>query len=187
MNPQSDQNIVSAEPKNWYIAIVGTNTEKASAERLIKLGYEAYAATQKTLRIWSNGRKAIIDRVVIRGLVFIKTSEEERRNIVNFPFILRFMVNKAGTPLPGTAVSPPAIIPDVQISALKLALSQKDTPVDVSENFRRGDKVRVIAGPLKGLEGEVSGRGAQSRLILRIDYIGQASLAIPPKLLLKIP
>lgn len=172
--------------RKWYIAIVGNNTEKASASRLLSLGYEAWAATQKSLRIWNNGRKAMIDRVVIRGLIFTRVTEEERRKIVTLSFIHRFMTDKAGTPLPGTINHPPATIPDYQMVALKLALSQTESQVDISEDFRKGDKVKVIAGPLKGLEGEVIGRGAKSALQLRIDYIGQARLAISREMLLKI-
>lgn len=162
----------------WFVAIVNHNSEKTSSEKLTKLGIENYLPTQSELRVWKNGRKSKVDRVVIPSTLFIHCSETTRRELVGLPFIFRFMTNKAGT-ISNTS-KPLAIISDAEIERLKFMLNQSDIPVQITERtFKSGDKVRVIRGHLKGLEGEVLDmKAAKSELIVALDFFGCAKLSI---------
>lgn len=179
--------------------MVAHNTEKAVAERLGASGHEAYVATQPAIRVWSNGRKARIDRVVISGLVFIRCTEAERRRLVTLPYIRRFMADRARAN-DGLA-APPAVIPDDQMATLRFMLGQSDHSVTLSQNhYRPGDKVRVIRGALRGLHGEVipaapaapdptrkkaarsvadQKKGTPTEVIVRLDILGTARVTIP--------
>ena len=180
--PDGVGDAVGMEKSQWYVAIVKHNTEKNSAEKLDKMGIETYLPIQSEHRVWKNGRKAKIDRVVISSTIFIKCTETERREIVKLPFINRFMTNKAGTSA-NTAHKPLAIIPDNQIELLKFMLSQSDIPIEITEkNFKNGDKVRVIRGSLAGLEGEiVDTKNVQIELIISLELFGCARLYIDKK------
>ncbi len=168
-----------AEKRQWFVAIVNHNTEKAVGERLERLGVESYVASQCEMRVWRNGRKAKVNRVVIPSTVFVKCSESERRHIVTLPYINRFMTDKAGTH--ALQRQPLAVIPDGQIETLRFMLGNSDTPVTMTDSFCKGDRVRVIRGGLRGLEGEVvNSAGANSELIVRIDFFGCARLTIDP-------
>ena len=170
---------VGVAKSNWFVAVVKNNTEKAVLERMLKLGYECYVPIQKEIRIWRNGKRAIVDRVVIPSLVFIHCTEAVRREVVSLPFIIRFLTNRAGSSPEGLN-KPLAIIPDSQIRTLQFMVGNSDTPVTFTPCiYRQGDKIRVIRGNLKGLEGEVQVvDDRHSELSVVIGLLGSAKLTI---------
>lgn len=163
----------------WFVAIVNHNSEKTSSEKLNKLGVETYLPTQTELRVWRNGRKSKVERVVMPSTLFIHCCETTRKGLVGLPFIFRFMTNKAGTPSKDMN-KPLAIISDEEIDRLKFMLGQSDIPVEITEKpFKSGDCVRVIRGDLKGLEGEVLNlNSSKSELIVGLNFFGCAKLTI---------
>lgn len=181
--------IASLKPKHWYVAIVTHNTEKACGEKLEKDGYEIYVPTQREMRRWRNGRRKLIDRVVIPTIIFIRCTEQERRTeIVNLPFIKRFMMNRA-TAVGPTRSSQVAVVPEEQIEKLRFILYNADSPVSIeSAPLRLGDKVRVIRGRLMGLEGNViQHKDGNPDIIVQLDILGCARMNISQDDLEKIP
>ncbi len=170
---------VGVEKKYWFVAIVNHNSEKQSSEKLNNMSIENYLPTQTEHRVWRNGRKAKVNRIVIPSIIFVYCTEQKRKEIVGLPFIFRFMTDKAGTSS-NSPSKPLAIIPDEQIRRLKFMLGQSDIPVEITEKpFKAGDKVRVIRGDLAGLEGEVLDlRSSQSELIVALNFFGCARLLI---------
>ncbi len=170
---------VGVEKSQWYVAIVKNNTEQASAQRLEQSGYHTFVATQKTIRIWKNGRKAKVDKVLLPSMVFIRCSERQRLQIVTLPFISRFMTDKALSAR-NTSTKKLAIIPDNQVETLRFMLGQSDVPISFTDRpLRKGDRVKVIRGNLHGLEGEVfTDANGHSELIVRIDILGCAKVSI---------
>jgi len=170
---------VGMEKSHWYVAIVNHNSEKTVAEKLDKLSVANYLPIQTEIRVWRNGRKAKVDRVVIPSVIFIHCTESERKGIVGLPFIFRFMTDKAGS-TSESGSKPVVTIPDNQIERLKFMLGQSDILVEVTEKpFKTGDKVRVIRGSLAGLEGEVTDlNSAKSKLVVALDFFGCARLSI---------
>lgn len=177
---------VGVPTANWYVAIVNARHEKAVAQRLLDTGHTAYVATQQELHIWKNGRRKKIDRVVIPSVVFIRCTEQQRRQIVTLPYICRFMVNR--TAAPGTHARPVAIVPDDQIQKLRFMLGQTDYPVDFQPvAYRVNDNVRIIRGPLAGLTGQVTAATTSSSpsspqtITILIAHLGCAHLTIPAR------
>lgn len=163
----------------WFVAIVNHNSEKQVSEKLSKMGVINYLPTQAEIRVWRNGRKSKVDRIVIPSTIFICCTEQRRKEIVGLPFIFRFMTNKAGS-IKGSTNKPLAIIPNNEIERLKFMLGQSDVPVEITrKSFNTGDKVRVIRGHLAGLEGEVMDmKGTKSELIVALNIFGCAKLSI---------
>ena len=170
----------------WYVAYVGTRAEKVVRDRLISLGYEAYAATQWEIRVWRNGRKKKIERPVITQYVFIRLTESQRAVVVAMPEIHYFLVNKAGaTNEYGRHL--PAVIPDAQMQMLQRMLGQSDSAVRfATSGFAIGDTVRVL-GWGDNLQGHVVRiPGDHAKYVgIRIDQLGCAYMEISPDLLLK--
>ncbi len=167
------------EKSHWYVAVVNHNSEIKSARLLADEGYDCFAATQKELRVWRNGKRHMVNRVVIGSTIFIHCTERQRRTIVTLPFVNRFLTDKAAAP--NEFGSPVATIPPAQIHTLLFMLGQTDTPVEfVSRPLQLGTRVRVIRGTLRGLEGHViaTGRG-RGDLIISIDILGCAKCTIP--------
>ena len=174
--PDGVGDAVGVPKSRWFVAIVKNNTEKSASEKLEKLGFKPYLPIQKETRIWKNGKRAVVERVVIPSVIFVNCTEDERKEIVNLYFINRFMTNKAGSSTNST--KPLAIIPDSQIRTLQFMLGNSDTPVTItSRPFKKGDKVRVIRGKLKGLEGEVMDLNKdKTELVVGLDFFGCAKL-----------
>lgn len=170
---------VGVGERKWFVAVVNHNTEKATEEKLQRLNYETYVAKQTVTRIWKNGRKAKVDKVVIPSLVFIRCTETERRNIVTFPFIKRFLVNKAGKS-ENSLSKPLAIVPQHEIDQLRFMLGQSSIPVTfIDTPFKVKSKVVVVRGDLKGVEGEViQVSEGKSEVVVKIDLLGAAKMSI---------
>lgn len=171
---------VGVEKRHWFAAIVKHNTEKASAQKLSKYGYECYVACQPEYRIWKNGRKAKVDRIVIPSIIFIHCTESERRPLLNFPYIFRFLTDKAE--LPNQFGKSIAIIPEKQIETLKFMLGNSDTTISfVNRIYKVGERIKVIRGKLLGLEGEVlTSNNGQTDLLVSLGILGCAKVSINP-------
>lgn len=177
--PQGVDDAVGVPRRKWFVAIVNHNTEKISAEKLNAAGFETYVAAQPELRVWKNGRRKKIDRVVIPSMVFIRCTEKERLEIVRQPYIFRFLTNKASEGQYSKAI---ATIPDAQIETLKFMLGHSPAPVEfVPHVYNKGDRVRVTRGKLMGVEGSVyTSSDGHSHLVVSLDILGCAMVTIDP-------
>lgn len=183
-----------SKPLKWYVAVVSNNTEKVCAERIAALGYDTYVPTQKELRRWKNGRRKIIDRIVIHAAVFVRCTETDRRHhIVNLPFVKRFMVDRAAA-TNKFGFHPVAVVPDREIEKLRFILYNSDAAVTIEPlPLRLGDKVRVVRGKLIGLEGNIirceghdTSDSSNLDIVVQLDILGCARMNISPMDLEKI-
>lgn len=169
---------VGVPKRNWFVAIVKRNTEKSCRDKLNKMGYESYVATQTELRKWSNGTKKTVERVVISAIVFIKATEQERRFLVTLPFINKFMTDKSGQKNP-YGRSPIATIPDSQMQTLQFMLYNADSEVIFTDTpFRLGDSIRVIRGSLKNFCGNIVKTNGTTYVVVNLDLLGTAMTRI---------
>lgn len=178
--PMGVDDAVGVPQAKWFVAIVNSRHEKAVSDKLQEINVETYIAKQKEMRLWRNGRRKMVDRVVIPSVVFVKCTEKERLDIVKLPYINRFMVNRSIDS--GTLNKPVAVISQAEIDKLKFMLGQSDYPVEfVPTIFKVNDTVRVIRGNLRGLQGEIrkNSDGTQA-LIVSLSLLGGATLLIDP-------
>ena len=170
---------VGVPEKHWYIALVGQNTEKVCRERLQKMGYECFVATQSELRQWKNGRRSTIERVVITGIVFVNITEQERVEIVTLPYIKRFLTDKSRQSSHG--VHSLAIVSHQEMERLRFMLYQTDYPVFFdSRQLQKGSLIRVVRGAMKGFEGCVTRLpGSGSFVVASLGILGNALVQIP--------
>lgn len=159
----------------WYIAVVNNNSEKSVRDKLTALGHTCYVATQSYVRVLRSGRRVRSEQVVIRAAVFVHCSEPERRRIVAYPFIKRFMTDRAVC-----AKGRPATVPEREMQTLRFILGNSDSPVSIIDRpLRRGDRVRIVRGGLRGLEGEIlDTTGGDSELLIELSVLGCALLRI---------
>lgn len=179
--PSGVDGAVGVPEAKWFVAVVNSRHEKSVAEKLQTTGIETYVATQKEMRVWANGRRKIVDRVVIPSMVFVKCTEQERRKILSFSYVNRFLVNRsAGS---GGLNKPVAVIGDAEIKKLKFMLGQSDTPVEFAPTeFRINDTIRVIRGNLRGLVGEIRANSDGTHtLLVSLSLLGGATAHIQPQ------
>ena len=170
---------IASDYQNWYIAIVRNNTEKTSYHKLRALGYEVFLPIQEEVSIWKDGRKKKRDRILLPGLLFIHLTEKQRKEVVVLPYINKFMVNRAGT-VNSNNRHPIAIVPTEQVEGLKFMLGDKSSTVNIEPlNLKTGDKVRIIRGNLRGLEGNVyQNSSGNSYIVIRLENLCCASVRV---------
>ena len=164
-----------AYPKRWVAVLVQVNCEKKAATRLGKIGYETYIPTQQEVHQWSD-RKKKVDRLIMPMVVFVRATVREEEWLREQSYIYKLLA------LPGSDEDKKRFatpIPDNQIERLKFLIEKAETEVTFVSNFKVGDSIRVISGPLQGLEGVVSEADKNSSIVgIQIDGLGYACVKI---------
>lgn len=164
-----------AYPKRWIAVLVQVNCEKKTATRLGKVGYETYIPTQQEVHQWSD-RKKKVDRLIMPMVVFVRATVREEEWLRDQSYIYKLLA------LPGSDEDKKRFatpIPDNQIERLKFLLEKAETEVTFVSNFKVGDSIRVISGPLQGLEGVVSEADKKTSIVgIQIDGLGYACIKI---------
>ena len=160
-----------AHPKHWVAALVQVRSEKAAGRKLQSLNIENYVPTQWEIHQWSD-RKKKVERVVIPLIVFVHADMATIKRLILHPFIHKIVT------YPGQ--NTPAIIPDAQLEKLKFMLRQSETSVEIKNRiFRTGDRVRIVRGPLKDLEGELHRlESGKPMVAIQIECLGYACVSI---------
>ena len=121
--------------------------EKKVAERLNKMGLRI---SFQFSRNFINGvtDAKMVESVLLPMMVFVHVDAKERKEVLSFSTVSRYMVMRGE--------SSPTIIPDEQMARFRFMLDySKDVISMNSAPLARGEKVRVIKGPLTGLVGEL--------------------------------
>ena len=164
-------NGVALSKKRWLVAQVRIYHEKKTSERLTKMGIENYVPVQRKTHLWSDRRKQI-DHIVIPMKIFVRVDAQEQKDVLMLSAVSRYMV------LHGE--SAPAVIPDTQMEKFKFMLDYSEEAVNMSNApLSPGEKVRVIKGPLRGLEGELVTLNGKTKIAVRLDMLGCASVDMP--------
>lgn len=151
-------------PRRWLVAYVQSCLEKKTAARLSAMGIEYYLPVQSEIRQWSDRRKRI-DRLVIPMMIFVHVTPQEQYIPLTLQAISRYMVLRGE--------STPAIIPEEQMERFQFMLDYSLEAVETCNTpLATGDKVKVIKGPLAGLEGELITIDDKCKIIVRINMLG---------------
>lgn len=171
--------------RRWYVAIVQNFTELACESKLLKAGYECFVPAQIIYDL--DPKSKTKKRVLMPTLLLVRVTEKERRQIVALPFIKRFLTDRANRGA-NDLHAPVAIVKDYEVEQLKRLVSQNEIPVTLeSIKVSTGDKVVIVSGALKGIEGIVktSTDGTMKKLVISIGILGNATMTIPASLLRK--
>ena len=151
-----------ARTRQWFAVYTKSRHEKMVNGGLEALGFETYLPLVRQLRQWSDRRKPV-DMPLFPGYVFVRCTEAERSRAFGARGIVRFVTAE------GRAVP----IPPAEVDAIREVL-RNDVPFEPHPKLKPGHRVRVIAGPLRGVTGKLVRRGRRFRLLLAISALGQA-------------
>ena len=158
-------------PRQWLVAYVQSCLEKKTAQRLAAMGIECYLPVQSEIRQWSDRRKRV-DCLVIPMMIFVHVTPQERPLPLSLQAVSRYMVLRGE--------STPAVIPDEQMDRFRFMLDYSPEAVEMcSAPLDPGDAVKVIKGPLAGLEGELITVNGKSKVAVRLDMLGCAHVDVP--------
>ena len=164
--------------RRWFIACVGPNREKACRDRLMAMGYEAFVASQEEMRLYKNGerkKRKKVERVVITQYIFLHITEQERRRVVEEPFIRFFMIDRSYEQRTFATVS------DEQMRQLRRMLGQAAHTVQfAASGFTLGEEVTIVGLGTQDYTGHVVRlHGDNAAYVgVRLDALGCAYLEV---------
>ena len=165
---------------HWYAAYTKINQELTIKKRLDHLEIENYLPMRDEVRETSSGRKNV--RVIlIPHLIFIRKHETTAFSLLNEQGLNVVYLKDLET-------RHLLIVPDKQMRDFMFLLDFSDSTVEViNEELKRGDRGKVIKGPLIGLEGELLRIKGHKRVIVRLEgVVSVATSYIPGSFLEKI-
>lgn len=172
--PDTENTMITPPPapqKQWLVAYVKSCMEKKTAERLTAMGIEHYLPVQTVERRWSDRVKRM-EKLVLPLMIFVHVTPKERPLPLTLSAVSRYMVLRGQ--------HTPAVIPDQQMERFRFMLDYSSEAVKFSaSSLSPGDPIRVIKGPLTGLEGELVNLNGKHQVVIRIDLLGCAHVEIP--------
>lgn len=149
--------------KKWYALYTRSRAEKQMHNLLLKAGIDAYLPLRRVLKYWSD-RKKWVEEPLFNSYIFVCISEAEYYDVLNIPGAVRYVTFE------GKAVP----IPPQQIEAIKQFVSSGEDLPEVELKLSPGDKVDIIAGPMKGIEGELVNIMGKKKVRIEISGLGRA-------------
>lgn len=152
--------------KSWYAVYTKSRAEKKVQLELEYQGIEHFLPLQKRLRQWSD-RKKWVETPLISGYIFVNITLAEYDKVLRTNGVVSYVRFE------GKA----AQIPEDQIETIKHLLRQSEIEVNISqENFKTGDSIEVIGGPLIGIRGTLVSFKGKKRVALQLKQLNLSFL-----------
>lgn len=151
----------------WFAVWTRSRQEKVAAATLGTLGVRHFLPLMSEIRQWSD-RKQTVSVPLFSGYLFVRMNpmSDARLQVLKTPGIAGFVGNNTG-PLP---------IPDRQIEDIRSVITNR-ADCTVLPLLEEGDQVRVVQGPLAGVEGRLLQSNSTTQLLISIEMI-QKTLAV---------
>jgi len=148
---------------HWYALWTRSRHEKHVRDQLEGQGIEPLLPTVKRFSRWKD-RKKEIELPLFPSYCFARFSKGENSRVLKARGVVR-VIGGSGKAEP---------IPDHEIDAIKKLMTHT-LPFDPHPYLREGMRVRLVRGPLEGLEGIFLRKGKHTRLVISIHLIQQAA------------
>ncbi|MDB5120186.1 MAG: hypothetical protein JWN56_1404 [Sphingobacteriales bacterium] len=153
------------EQVKWYPVYTNPRAEKKAFDLLTQKGIECYLPLYRQQKQWSD-RKKWVNEPLIKSYVFVNIAASQITEVLMTNGVCRFLYFSGKI----------ASMPDKQIEQLKLLLASESELEVLDHHFTKGELVKIIAGPLQGLIGELIEFQTQKRLLIKIEHVGQSVL-----------
>ncbi len=153
----------AVEIVRWYVFYTKPRFEKKIHEKLIAKGIESYLPLIKVWRQWSD-RKKLIEEPLFKSYIFAHVNEAGRLSVLQTEGIVRCVSFNGRI----------AVVPDEQIEYVKKIVEHKQDSLSISNQMSRGTKVRVINGPLAGMEGYVEYVDEDKWVIFNVEAVNHS-------------
>ncbi len=145
--------------EQWYAVCVYPRHEKAVKSYLNRRGVNSFLPLYRSVRRWKDRQKEL-ELVLFPGYVFVNLDVHDRLKVLESPSVVRFV----------TFQGRPASINENEVQSLAAGL-EAGVKAEPHPYIREGKRVRVVRGPLAGMEGMMKRRKDRYRLVLSIDLI----------------
>lgn len=142
----------------WYVLHLKSGRTQSVIDQLELVGVEYYSPSCRSLRQWKD-RKVWLESPLFPGYVFVKMLWSEKRKVVNLAGVICMLGTEASSV-------------DVEILD-HIRTASRMGVVSPSDGFEIGERVRVVRGPFEGLAGVLVSKGAEARLVVRLEPISK--------------
>ena len=149
----------------WYALQVRPRYEKMVASALLTKGYEGFLPLYRHRSRWSDRIKEVL-RPLFPGYLFCKFDINKRLPILLTPGVIQ-VVGIAKTPYP---------VDENEITALQ-SIVISNLQVQPRSYMYIGTRIRIEFGPLSGVEGILTGKKGNRKLVVSISLL-QRSVAV---------
>ena len=152
-----------SERDGWCVLYARHQHERKVASILSGKGFQTFLPMYDAVHRWVDRNKRV-SSPLFPGYVFFVDEADRRLQVLATPGVHTILM---------TGVAP-ALIPNEEMAAIRRAI---DSPfrVEPHEFLGNGDLVRIMGGPLAGLEGIVSRKKDLYRLVLSIKMLGRSA------------
>ena len=163
---------------HWYAVHVTGQHERRLVEALKARGIDAYVPVRRELHRWSDRRKWV-DVVMSPNLIFVRTSLSSQRDVYVDRNVQYFIC------APGD--HHPSPITDRQMEDF-MDLTLRTSNIElIPVPLQKGDRVRVMSGPLVGFEGELLRVAGDAKVLLRLGDLMAAAVVVPADIVERVP
>ena len=169
---------MAEKEKNWHALYVASRQEKKIFEKLQKKNIETYLPIIKTMKQWSD-RKKMVELPLLNGYIFVKIDSTENEKTLQTPGVVNFV----------RAEGKIAKVREIEIERLKqlINLGYQLEVNGMKRNYKEGDKVKIISGALKNIEGFVVENKEGRYIDVLLESIGQTiRVKLPQEILIPI-
>lgn len=146
----------------WYAAYTSANHEKRVAEQLGARDVEYFLPLHESVRKWKD-RRVRLQLPLFPGYIFVHMALCDRLKVQQVPGLAR-LVGFGGTP---------AELPEPEIETLRMRLVS-GVRAEPHRYMVAGRRVRVMNGPMAGLQGILTRRKSNARLVVSLELIQRA-------------
>jgi transcription antitermination factor NusG len=147
---------------DWHAVHIRHQHEKVVADILINERFDIFLPLYPTVRRWKDRMKRL-SLPLFPCYVFLRGGLDRKLQIVQTPGV-HGIVGTAGRP---------GVIPEEEIAAIRRAVDSR-LNIEPYPYLKVGDRVRITAGPLFGLEGILIRKQDQLRMVLSVEMLGRS-------------
>ena len=158
--------LLMTEEPAWYAVWLRSNYEHTVNRQLSAKGFEPFLPEVHT---WSKrlGERRAIRAPMFPGYLFVRAALDKHRyiDLLKVQGVVRVLEDG------WTRLTP---VPDTEIAAIQ-QIAAAGVTVFPCAHLRGGERVRVLEGPLTGVEGIfVHDRPSKGRLVVSVDMLGRS-------------
>jgi transcription antitermination factor NusG len=147
---------------NWFAVYTTPRHEKHVSDMLAERHVEAFLPLYRTNRQWKKSRPVSLELPLFPSYLFARIERQARGAVLSTPGVLSIV---------GSAREPWAL-PDFEIEALRSGLLERK--IEPHPYLVVGEKVRIKAGVMAGVEGVLIRKKNDLRVVLSLQMIMQS-------------
>lgn len=147
--------------RKWFAVFTAPQNEKAALRHLQMRSVESFLPTYESVRIWKNRQRKKCVLPLFPSYLFVHIESGERGKVLQVPGVLHIVGNGKHS----------VALDDAQVEFLRSGFKGKN--LEPYTEFVVGEKVRIEAGVMQGVEGVLVRRSNQLRFVISVKLINQ--------------